>query len=446
MRWGDVMVEDPKGYYARLGLEQSASAAEIKAAYRKRAKQLHPDMVGGSAPSAEFLACQEAYEILGNPQTRAEYDSSAYQESDTSTGPLDLIHCSRCLRATAQPRSTVYRHVVSVVLTTITTPVQGIFCADCGRKEAIKASVISGLFGWWGVPWGPVLTIKEIVRNGQGGERQQDVDDRLTYYNALAFASRGNLPLAHAIARQLRGSRDEKLGRDSVHLVSRLEQMGVSPNNPPLRNGWRNEPRDWVTHGIAAAGLPLIFLIAVFASSQPRPSYAAYPNSVAPPIESVASATAPPLPINVATPEPPPPTCEHVPENGHVFERDSRAGDGHRLTIRNGGSTNAIVKIRDASTGRVAASFYVSKSQTASISDLPNGKYKLMYAGGGDLNEACDQFISPTVVNEFPGTETFLAYTTPTEKVSQVLEYTLYEVPGGTVSPNRIDAAAFDAP
>lgn len=57
--------------YERLGLAQGASEDEIKRAYRKKARSVHPD-VGGD--EAEFKAVTHAYEVLSDPARRARYD------------------------------------------------------------------------------------------------------------------------------------------------------------------------------------------------------------------------------------------------------------------------------------------------------------------------------------------------------------------------------------
>lgn len=64
-----------KDPYEILGLARSASQDEIKSAYRKLAKQFHPDRNPGD-PSAEtrFKEVQAAYEVLGDAQRRAQYD------------------------------------------------------------------------------------------------------------------------------------------------------------------------------------------------------------------------------------------------------------------------------------------------------------------------------------------------------------------------------------
>lgn len=58
--------------YARLGLTGSATQDEIKKAYYELSKKHHPDRNDGSTTT--FRSITEAYEILGNGTSRAEYD------------------------------------------------------------------------------------------------------------------------------------------------------------------------------------------------------------------------------------------------------------------------------------------------------------------------------------------------------------------------------------
>lgn len=61
-----------KDYYRILGLDSDASPAQIRAAYRRGAKDLHPDYYGHD--SGPFIDLQEAYAVLSDPARRRAYD------------------------------------------------------------------------------------------------------------------------------------------------------------------------------------------------------------------------------------------------------------------------------------------------------------------------------------------------------------------------------------
>src|SRR5205809_6702035 len=61
-------------YYALLGVARSATDEQIRSAYRKLARQYHPDVNSASDASERFKAITEAYEVLTDPQRRQRYD------------------------------------------------------------------------------------------------------------------------------------------------------------------------------------------------------------------------------------------------------------------------------------------------------------------------------------------------------------------------------------
>ena len=64
-----------KDFYKILGINNSASAAEIKSAYRKLAKKYHPDRNKGDTGAAErFKEVSEAYGVLSDPEKRRQFD------------------------------------------------------------------------------------------------------------------------------------------------------------------------------------------------------------------------------------------------------------------------------------------------------------------------------------------------------------------------------------
>src|SRR4051812_4587538 len=66
-----------KDYYASLGVAKDADANAIKKAYRKLARELHPDKnPGDAAAEARFKEVSEAYDVISDPAKRKEYDEA----------------------------------------------------------------------------------------------------------------------------------------------------------------------------------------------------------------------------------------------------------------------------------------------------------------------------------------------------------------------------------
>src|SRR5918992_223016 len=72
---------DQINYYDVLGVPREASQEEIRTAYRRLAKDRHPDLAGGS--SEEFSLLQEAHAVLSDPNRRRQHDEA-----------LDLAHAA----------------------------------------------------------------------------------------------------------------------------------------------------------------------------------------------------------------------------------------------------------------------------------------------------------------------------------------------------------------
>jgi molecular chaperone DnaJ len=76
-----------KDYYGILGIPRTASAHEIREAYRDLAKRFHPDHAGGGGAS-RFRDIREAYETLSRPGLRTRYDDSLGALSREGRGPV----------------------------------------------------------------------------------------------------------------------------------------------------------------------------------------------------------------------------------------------------------------------------------------------------------------------------------------------------------------------
>src|SRR6186997_2949979 len=68
------MATAERNYYELLGVGRSASDAEIKKAFRKLARELHPDVNGDADAQERFRAVAEAYEVLSDAERRKLYD------------------------------------------------------------------------------------------------------------------------------------------------------------------------------------------------------------------------------------------------------------------------------------------------------------------------------------------------------------------------------------
>lgn len=77
----------PKDYYESLGVNKSASEGDIKSAYRKLARQYHPDRNPGDKTAAErFKEIQQAYDVLGDKKKKEQYDQFGHGFENMGAG------------------------------------------------------------------------------------------------------------------------------------------------------------------------------------------------------------------------------------------------------------------------------------------------------------------------------------------------------------------------
>ena len=197
--------KDPLGYYKLLGVSPSSSSEDIKKAYKHKAMELHPDRNQGKDTTKKFQELQAAFNVLSDSTSRAQYDLMNLEDSKSSNTnytnkDIDPIVCCKCGCVSAQPRYVIFYRVVSILIMSYKTPIQGIYCSDCASKAALTASAISWFAGWWGIPWGPIWTIEAIYKNLMGGEEMNAQNATLLYHQSSYFYSKGNKTLGKSIA------------------------------------------------------------------------------------------------------------------------------------------------------------------------------------------------------------------------------------------------------
>ena len=79
-------------YYAVLGVTRESSEDEIRSAYRKLARQYHPDVNTADEASVRFREVTEAYEVLADPQRRQRYDMFGSTDGAVGFGIDDLFN------------------------------------------------------------------------------------------------------------------------------------------------------------------------------------------------------------------------------------------------------------------------------------------------------------------------------------------------------------------
>jgi len=449
---------DARGYYSALGLGAGAPIDAVRSAFRRLAKECHPDRPSCVDGGQRFRRIAEAYEALSNAEFKAAYDkgTAANDASQPSQPPpkVEPIKCEVCGGVTAQPRRLAFWRVTSLILASHKAPVQKIFCHKCASKEQWKSTVWTSLLGWWGIPWGPIWSVANGITNATGGTRQSAVDEALMWQNAVAFSARGDGSLAIGLSNILRKSDNSKVAQHAAEIIQFFAARGFDPTTT-LKDVWKRSPVRIAALLATAFAVPALAVGLIYlpgdgahtGTSASTPAVGAF----TPAHSQVGQAAATNLPQTTTHPREP--TCASPPLNGDLLiDHRAAAKEGHELDIENGTSGDAIVKIRNAIGGRVLASFFVARGQTASLADIPDGMYTIQYATGDQLQKNCHSFVNDgsTSANQFPEPETFQTRYEEVPDGTQViysrLTYTLYPVPQGNVHPNNIDLNAFDQP
>lgn len=244
---------DPKGYYKTLNIAPSATLDDVKAAYKKRAKELHPDINKNKDSTAEFQKLQEAYSALSDPVRRKNYDNNIPEPvNETKSSAQAPVECDCCGCVTAQPRFVYYARVIAIIYASFRNDYFGVFCARCACKKLFWNSLITGACGWLGLH-GFFWSIRALAINIQGGLKNQTINASILRQQAFYFWREGDEITARCIAQDaikyckkpfpiksgLAKHYDDATVRNEVkaHCENLLRQCRVK-NNIAIKNVW----------------------------------------------------------------------------------------------------------------------------------------------------------------------------------------------------------------
>lgn len=252
---------DHKRYYETLGVSPDASAKEIKAAYRRKAMDLHPDRNKSPQATERFQTLNVAYGILRNSVKRAQYDAEHEQSGPrSSAAPRPAAQetrnhapcaCSACGKVSAQPRYVVFYEAKSFLFQSWMKTLSGIFCSGCAEKKALRATLVTWLLGWWAFPFGPLFAARAIFTNLFGGTKPAGINAQLAIRQGWAFLAQGKRDLARAIAldalalaERASAARAANMppGTDRASLraevIKLMRATGSNTANNHLKNAW----------------------------------------------------------------------------------------------------------------------------------------------------------------------------------------------------------------
>lgn len=234
-------VTDSKGYYAVLGISQTATDDDIKAAFRKQVKLCHPDVADGDKAHETYMLLTEAYHVLLDPLKRKAYDLTPDTEAASTH---EIVKCCKCGKPAKQPRY--------IFFTRGSERIGGVYCRDCASKEQLKTS----LRNWGDFLKRPAYTWSTLKNTYKFSQMPPDKNWEILMRNAQAYQSRKRPDLAKSM-----GEQAKKFAQTPQQEIKTCIFLNALPETTVKEpDFWRVKPSDFVR-----VYLPLLvgFLIAV---------------------------------------------------------------------------------------------------------------------------------------------------------------------------------------
>ena len=197
-------------YYEVLGVSADAPADAIRQTYLRLLQIYHPDHNRDPQAHKFTVELVEAYSVIGDPHRRAAYDRSRRSGTEPAEGvpkakphqaanpSIENIVCQQCGVQDASLRIASMTWVASLVFITKRGTRGGIWCVRCRSKQAAVWSTITGLFGWWGFPWGLIYTPRALYDNAKGGKQDKGPNANLLRVVGFQLFQAAQYSEAHA--------------------------------------------------------------------------------------------------------------------------------------------------------------------------------------------------------------------------------------------------------
>ena len=212
-------MNDKKGYYAILHVDETAGEKEIKDAFRREVKLYHPDKNPDPDAGKIYLKINEAYRVLTDSDARKAYDNAP-------DAAADFIPCCVCGRHAHQPRFIFFDTGENIAQ-------GGVYCRPCASRRQFKAAMKI----WKKFLISPIKSRRLLkkVRNLQ--EMPTDKNFNMLLQNAAAFNSERRYGLARHLAEQARRFAPDQPERAKVNMF-----LNILPES-----SYRHEPDAWKT-------------------------------------------------------------------------------------------------------------------------------------------------------------------------------------------------------
>ncbi|MBO4644423.1 MAG: J domain-containing protein [Alphaproteobacteria bacterium] len=212
-------MNDKKGYYAILHLDETAGEKEIKDAFRREVKLYHPDKNPDPNAAAIYLKINEAYQVLTDPDARKAYDN-------LPDAAADFIPCCTCGRHAHQPRFIFFDTGESIMN-------GGVYCRPCASRQQFKAAMKI----WKAFLLSPIDNWRLLKKARSLQEMPADKNFEMLLQNAAAFNSERRYGLAKFLAEQARRFAPDQPERSKVNMF-----LNILPEA-----SYRREPDYWKT-------------------------------------------------------------------------------------------------------------------------------------------------------------------------------------------------------